>query len=261
MVLQPGWRYPFGAMGQALLDAVSRELVKSGIDPGAWALGWARVLPSVVLVPAFGLRALPVFAQALFAFILAACVTPALGPLLAAREPSFVSLLVQVATGLPVAVSAATTLWAAGMTGNLLDELRGATPGPGLVPSVDSGTTPLGVLLSLGAAAAFLELGGPVRLTEALSVLEPISEQNIWQVVRTLGQGVQLAVLISAPLLAFALFFEVFQALITRAASSPGISFNWLPVRALALLAIVALLLERLVRGLALWMDGHLPPG
>jgi hypothetical protein len=74
-------------------------------------------------------------------------------------------------------------------------------------------------------------------------------------------QGVQLAVLISAPLLAFALFFEAFHAVITRATSSPGMSFNWTPVRALALLAIVALLLERLVRGLVLWMDGQLPPG
>jgi type III secretion protein T len=247
-------------MGQVLLDALSRELVSSGIDPAAWALGWARLLPSVVLVPAFGLRALPVFAQALFAFILAACVAPALAPLLTSQQPSFVTLLVQVATGLPVAVGAAATLWAASMTGNLLDELRGSTPALTLVPSVDSGATPLGVLLSLGAAAAFLELGGPARLTEALSVLQPISEQNIGQVVRTLVQGVQLAVLISAPLLAFALFFEVFHALIARATSS-SLIFDWVPVRSICLLALVGLLLDRLVRGLILWMDGQLPPG
>jgi hypothetical protein len=45
----------------AALDVLHRD----GIDLERLGLGWARVAPAVVLVPAFGLRALPRTAQAL----------------------------------------------------------------------------------------------------------------------------------------------------------------------------------------------------
>ena len=248
------------AGAEDLVEAVARELSLSGIDPAAWALGWARLVPSLVLVPAFGLRALPVFAQVLFALILAACVAPALGPLTSTEQPWFVAMLVQLASGLPVAVSAAVTLWAATMAGNLLDQLRGATQMQATFVSVEGPATPFGILLSLGAAIAFLRLGGPARLAEALSVTVLATEQSIRGVAMALAQGIQIAVLISAPFIAAMLFFELVQILISRATSPANVAPSLAPVRSIALLAIAALLLDRLLEGLVLWMDSRLPP-
>jgi type III secretory pathway component EscT len=247
-------------MGQVLLDTLSLEFSKAGIDPGACALGWARLLPSVLLVPAFGLRALPFFVQALFAFILAVCVAPSLTAFAWTDQPWMITLGEQLVTGLPVAVSAAVTLWAATMTGNLLDELRGATRFESSLATVDSPATPLGVLLSLGAAAAFLKLGGASRLAAALSVPRTLSEQTLRQVASSIIEGIQIAVLLSAPLLALALFFAAFQAVVARFANTSNKLSGLAPLRSIAMLAIVALLLDRIFEGLVLWMDSRLPP-
>jgi type III secretion protein T len=170
-------------------------------------------------------------------------------------------MLLQLASGLPVAVSAAVTLWAATMTGNLLDELRGATHVQSTFSSIEGPATPFGILLSLGAAIAFLKLGGPARLAEALSATQPATEQSLRGVAIALAQGIQVAVLISAPFIAIVLFFELFQALISRATNPANLAPSLVPVRSIALLAIVALLLDRLLEGLVLWMDTRLPPG
>jgi len=245
----------------AFFDSLVQEIARSGIDPLAWVLGSARLVPSVVLIPAFGLRALPIVTQLSFAFILAAGVAPALGPLGATEQPWLVSLLTQLLSGLPVAVSAAITIWAATMTGNLVDELRGASEASTRFVTVDSEVSPLGVLFSLGAAVMFLELGGPARLVEALSVEAPLSEQRLEDVAMALAGGVQLAILIAGPLLAVVPFFELLQALIARAAHPVALSAVMAPLRAIALVAIVALLLDRFMEGVALWMSSRLPAG
>jgi type III secretory pathway component EscT len=235
------------------------ELSRWGLDPEAWLRGVARLIPTVLLVPAFGLRALPFPAQLLFAFILAASTLPQAAIHQPLQGPWLLALLGEVARGLPVAVSAAATIWAAAMAGNLLDELRGAQH-PGEFPVVDSDSGPFGVLLSLAASVSFLELGGPARLAEALASDAAVAPFSVWSLVHGAITGIQLAVLITAPLLVLLLVIEVFHALVARV-TSPGL---WLPLlaplRALSLLAIAALLLDRLVEGLALWMHSTLQP-
>jgi len=247
--------------GQALLDALARELSQTGIDPRAWLLSWARLLPSVVLIPAFGLRALPVFARALFAFVLASSVAPALAPWAATERHWLLVLGAQVSAGVPVATSAALTIWVATMAGGLIDEARSGRLLQTEFESVDSAASPLGVLLSLGASVAFLSLGGPARLTEALASAEPISRASLEGVARALADGCQVAVLIAAPLLLAVAFLEVFRALLSRISNQLLSTSLLAGLRPLALLAIVALLLDRLVEGLVLWMNAKLPPG
>lgn len=239
-----------------LLPLVLQELDRWGVDPESWLLAAARLLPAVLLVPAFGLRALAFPARVLFAFILAASTLPLAASSPPLRGPWLIALLSEVTRGLPLAVSAATTIWAAGMAGNLLDEARGAHH-PGEFPVADSPSGPLGVLLSLAASICFLELGGPARMAAALAdgTLDP---SYVRHVVRGAVAGVQLAVLIAAPLLVLLIVVEVFHALVARA-TSPGL---WLPLlaplRTLSFLAIAALLLDRLIEGLALWMHSAL---
>jgi type III secretory pathway component EscT len=248
---------PSSVSSPDLLPLLLAELGRWGLDPEGWLRGVARLIPTVLLVPAFGLRALPFPAQLLFAFILAASTLPLASTSQPLHGPWLLALLGEVARGLPVAVSAAATIWAATMAGNLLDELRGAHH-PGEFPLVDSASGPFGVLLSLAASISFLELGGPARLAEALATGAPVDSVNVWQLVRGAIGGIQLAVLIAAPLLVVLLVIEVFHALIARV-TSPGLWLSLLaPLRALSFLAIAALLLDRLVEGLALWMHSTL---
>jgi type III secretory pathway component EscT len=196
-------------------------------------------------------------AQVLFAFMLAASTLPLVATSQHVQGPWLVALLSQVARVLPGTVSAAATLWAAAMAGNLLDEVRGAHQ-PTDFPLVDSASGSFGVLLSLAASIAFLELGGPARLAESLAGARAVDSSALWALVRGAVGGIQVAVLIAAPLLVAAIVIEVFHALIARA-TSPAL---WLPVltplRALSLLAIAALLLDRLMEGLALWIHSSL---
>ncbi len=188
------------ALEPGLLSELLRELSRSGVDAAAWLLASARLLPSVLLIPAFGLRALPVLAQVSFAFILAGSVLPSFAPLAASDQPWLLAVVTELLRGLPVALGAATTIWAATMAGNLMDELRGTAPDPA-ADITDSPAGPLGVLLSLAACVAFLQFGGPARLTEALATPAASLPGGVQAVVRGLVGGVQLAVLIASPLL------------------------------------------------------------
>jgi type III secretory pathway component EscT len=233
------------------------ELSRAGLAPGAWLLAAARVMPSVLLVPAFGLRALPLLARAAFALILAACVAPALAPGMPVTRVAVDTLLWQAWIGLPVAVSAASALWVATMAGNVIDGLRGVqATAPFAV--VDSEATPLGVLLSLAASLGFLLLGGPAALVSALIAARAPSEDSLLGVALGVAQGINVAVLLAAPLLVIAVVCEVASALIQRAAQATAFGNVLAPARALVIVLFTALLLDRVVEGLKLWLDRQL---
>lgn len=59
---------------QSLVATTIAELSKAGIDVAGLGLAWARVMPTVTIVPAFGLRALPAPARAVMALVFAATI-------------------------------------------------------------------------------------------------------------------------------------------------------------------------------------------
>src|ERR1700684_1850066 len=139
------------------------------VDLAALGLAWARAMPAVTLIPAFGLRAVPAAARAVMGLALAASTAPALAPIAASPSRPWVMLaLGEVARGLPVALAAAVPLWAATMAGGVDGALRGSQADP-RVPTVERAATPLGVPMSLLASAIFLATGGPARVVEALA--------------------------------------------------------------------------------------------
>jgi flagellar biosynthesis protein FliR len=250
---------PSGAVeAQSWLSALLAEFARSGVDAGAWLLGAARVVPSVVLIPAFGLRALPFMAQVLFAFVLAASIAPAFSPLAVGGDGWLWVLSGEMLKGLPIAVSSAATLWAATMAGNLIDELGAGALATQAFATSESAAGPFGSLLSLAAAAAFLELGGPARLTFALSEPVEFTLQGLRAVVANLVGGVQIAVLLGAPFLVLTLFVLVFHGLVSRATNAALWSSLLGPLRALLLLGALGLLLDRLLEGWLLWANAHL---
>lgn len=215
-----------------------------------WARAWARLTPLVVLVPAFGLRAAPAPMRAALAFSLAVAVAPAVQPT-APAAPFPVALAAEFLRGVPVAVVSATTLWIASMAGGLMDNLRSSQETLGL-PNVEASSTPLGALLSMLVAIAFLQGGGAAQAALAVARSEPVTRQALVSLANALAGGVAVAAAVAAPVLAVALVVEVASALLARAATPAFIQPTLAPLRTLAILGVAALLLDRMAEFLVM---------
>ncbi|MCL2777251.1 MAG: flagellar biosynthetic protein FliR [Polyangiaceae bacterium] len=224
-------------------------------DLAAMGLAWARVMPTVTLVPAFGLKALPTSARGILGLALAAAIYPSLVPIVVAERslPWAFMALEQMALGMPVALAAAIPLWAAAQAGGLVDVLRGSPDGPGLAV-IEGRASSFGVLFGVFASVVFLSTGGAARAAEALSITmnstHPVFALLV--VARNLVSGITLSLAIGAPVLAASIVLELTFALIARAASPAQVHALFAPVRALGLLAIVAIVLERIASLIAL---------
>ena len=229
-----------------LLESLDRVIESSGLDLGAWGLAWARTLPAVAIVPAFGLRAVPVPVRVAMAVVLAASVAPAMRPIAESGGSWPLLLLLEVGRGLPVALTAAVALWAATMAGGLIDNLRNVKDSLAL-PNVEQGATPTGALLAMLVAVAFLQTGGPARVAEALSdpglsIVVPLT-----RAVHNLKSGIELAVAVAAPVLVASVVVEVGAALIARAMSPAFVQPLLAPLRSIAILGVAAVFFDRML--------------
>jgi len=229
-----------------ILDAL-RGLVGTG--PGPWLLGWARALPVVILVPAFGLGALALPIRVVLSLSIAVCVAPGLSAVPLDGVPLALAILREALRGVPVALATAATLWAAVMAGGLLDTLRGARDGVEL-PVLDEPSSPFGVLFGLLVALGFLEAGGAERLARALG--EPRLHTTFAVAAERLADSVGVAVAVAAPLVAGAVLLEVGSALVACAASPAYVAPLLAPLRALGVLVVAWLALDRVVELLVL---------
>jgi flagellar biosynthesis protein FliR len=194
----------------------------------------------MILVPAFGLPAVPAAARVGFALMLGACIAPALS--IPDALPFGLALTLQALRGLPVAISAAATLWAASMGGALIDELRRGRD----VPLVSPQSGPANVLLTLVAALAFLQTGGPVRIGSALAREPEALRGLLSQVVRNLLSGVEVAIAIAVPFVVASVFIDVVSHLATRSLPATSLQSTWALLRSLFFLLLFAALLDRL---------------
>jgi flagellar biosynthesis protein FliR len=238
-----------------VVGTVAEAFARSDVDLGAFGLAWARVMPAVTIVPAFGLRALPTAARAVMGLAFAAAVFPALVPEAStSSQPWAVLALAEVARGVPVALAAAVPLWAATMAGGVADALRGSQDAP-RVPVVEGAATPLGVPMSLLASAIFLATGGPAHVVAALA-LHPVGAHPVLAAADDLVAGIGLAVALGGPLLAAAIVLEIAGALVARAAAPAQVHALLAPLRALGTLAVMAVVLERMATALATAVRG-----
>ncbi len=231
-------------------------LATLGVDLRGWVLAWARVTPALTLVPAFGLNGLPAQTRAALGLALAVSIAPSLLPV-QLSAPFGVALVLESARGLPVALSAAGALWAAGMAGGLADNIRGARETQAL-PVLDEDVSPLGALLSLLVALLFLESGGAARVAAALTSNVTVSQGLLWQVAVGLTQSIELALAVAAPVVAVSIIVELANALIARSATPAHIVALLAPLRSVLILVTFALLFERMASLLAL-VAAHSP--
>lgn len=237
-----------GRAGGGVVSEVARAFGAGGVPLDALGLAWARVVPTVAIVPAFGLKALPAPVRGVLGLALAACIFPALIPIAdagaRANIPWALLALEEMARGLPIALAAAIPLWAATMAGGLVDALRGAqdmTP----FTVIEGRPTPLGVPLALLASALFLALGGPSRVVYALAT-RPLGTSPLLAASHDITAGIGLAVALAGPLLAAAVVLEIAAVLVARAASPAQIHALIAPLRALGLLAVIGIVLDRM---------------
>ncbi|MEZ4224139.1 MAG: flagellar biosynthetic protein FliR [Polyangiaceae bacterium] len=240
-----------GSLSPSLLSTVVELAGELGLDLSSWGLAWARLAPTLVLVPAFGLRAIPAPARAVLGLTMAATLAPALAT---ARDPALPWALqagYEALRGLPVAIGAASMLWAASQAGGLIDNLRGGREAANL-PNVESGSTATGAMLSMLASIAFLESGGAARVLTALLRVDDDVQHAFSRVVITLLSSIEISIAVIAPVVAASIVLEVASALVSRAASPAYAQPLLAPLKSLALLGVFALVLERIVELLAL---------
>ena len=235
-----------------LFDALAAVFAQNGIDPRAWALGFARATPAVTLVPAFGLSAVPAQTRLVLGLSLGLCIAPALaqGQGSGLQLPFVVAFAREALIGLPVALLASLSVYVATMAGGLIDDLRGGKETVTL-PALPDPMPPVAVLFGLLAAVAFLETGGAARVAGALAT--PMVVGASWSTVsRAFAGSVELAFAIAAPMAVASVLIETASALIARAATPASIGPVLAPLKSVALLGMLALVLERVAELLAL---------
>jgi type III secretory pathway component EscT len=235
-----------------LLPEIMQVLEAEGVNLTGLGLAWARTTPLVVLVPAFGMRALPAPARVVVALAFAASIMPAAGLVTTShtpRAPWVLLVLGELLHGLPVAVATAVPLWAATMTGDLMDAFRGGEPSRISSPVVEGQASPIGVLLSMLASAIWLGTGGPARAVSAL--VGAVGEHPVLQAAHTIVNGITLAISLGAPIVVVSVVLEIGLALITRAAAPAQVTALIAPLRSFAILGAIALVIDRIARVLA----------
>jgi type III secretory pathway component EscT len=215
-----------------------------GEDPTALALAWARAMPLVIIVPAFGLGAVAAPVRVALGLGIAGAIAPALRGSVDSSVPFWLALLREAASTLPLALGTAAILWAAVMAGGLVDNLRGAHEGTEL-PVLGEPATPLGALFGLLVLLGFLETGGAERVARALAA--PRLESSFAVAAERLADSAGIAVAIAAPLVAASILLELASAFVARAASPAYVAPLVAPVRSFGVLFVVWLALERVV--------------
>ena len=77
------------------VDTMVAALEAGGLDLRAWGLAWARFAPTIAIVPAFGLRAVPAPARIALGLALAASIAPAVAPAANPAHPWPLQLLIE----------------------------------------------------------------------------------------------------------------------------------------------------------------------
>lgn len=229
----------------SLADALAAVFAEIGVDPRAWALGFARATPAVTLIPAFGLAAVPASTRLVLGLAFGLCVAPALAETASHSGSLLVGLGREALVGLPVALLGSLSAYVAMMAGGLVDDLRGGRESVTL-PSLPEPLPPVAVLFALLSCVAFLETGGAARVAAALSRPVLAAGYSWTAVIQACSGAVELAFAIAAPLVVASVLLEAASALIARAASPAFIGPVLSPLKSVAVLGILALVLERI---------------
>lgn len=240
-----------------ILDAVLAEFQGERQNLLGWGVAWARLLPTLFVVPAFGLGLLPPSLRVAMALGLAVAIAPALSPVAVLSHAPWPALLASEALrGLPIAVSAAVSLWVAAIAGGVADTARRAQlthlDGP-----FGRGATPFATLLGLGAAIVFLQNGSAARLVARLADEGTFATGALTRAALDVAVGIGLGASIGAPLLIAALGMDVANGIVARERSSLSTEAVFASLRTIVVLVATAALLDRMVEAAVVLSPGR----
>ena len=242
------------------------------------ALGAARTVPIVWLVPAFGGRALPFALRLGIGFLLATFGLPHLTAGAAATLVHSASLAAclliaarEALVGASVGLVVSFFFSAAEAAGGLADVLRGASFAEVLAPDSGSRSSPLAALYLLTATVIFLELGGLGRLAvalgrsyEALPLAggPPLSSAGVQArlqlVLAASAKLLESAVGLAAPVIVALLLADVVMGVVGRVTPLLPVYFTAMPAKAVLSVGIVLLGLGALDAALVAGWPGWL---
>jgi flagellar biosynthetic protein FliR len=238
------------------LDALLAELDGGRATLLGWGVAWARVLPAMFIVPAFGLGILPPSLRAAMGLALAVAIAPALVPAAVATTVPWPALLgAELLRGVPIALSAAVALWVATVAGGVADaagRARLAVFGGPLGPRL----SPFSTLLGLGAAIVFLGNGSAARLVARLAAEGPFTGGALGHAALDLATGIGLGASVGAPVLVAALAVDVATGIVQRDRSALSLESLFAPLRTFVVLVATAALLDRMLEAVVLLSPG-----
>jgi flagellar biosynthetic protein FliR len=229
----------------------------------------ARLLPAILLVPAFGGQRVPIPAQIGLAGCLAACLFS--HSAYAGICPSGLIyaglLLKELALGLVLALAGVCIFEALRMAGQLIDGLRGASQARATMPQTGEQASPLGVMYMLLACVVFFELDGPVRFLNAVQAslkTLPIDRFPGEELLGRAGElvlaltstAIETGIRIAWPVAVSLLFVDVLLGFINRTAPAIQVFFLGMPLKAALGLLLVALTLDLAVAEFAAMLPG-----
>lgn len=244
----------------------------------ALALGAARSVPIVLLVPGFGGRALPLSLRVAIGLLLASFSLPHLtsgAVATALRAPGLAAWILLAAreglVGVTVGLVVSFFFRAAEAAGGLIDVLRGASFAEVIAPDSGTRSSPTGALYLLLATVVFLELGGIGRLAVALArsyEALPLAggpaapaaglESQLQLVVTASARLLESAVGLAAPVIVALLLADVALGVVGRVTPALPVYFAAMPLKGILSIGVVLLGLSALdaalVAGWPAWM-------
>ncbi len=234
-------------------DALVAEVHASGQSLVAWGIAWARVLPLVVLLPAFGLGFLPGVWRVAIAFMVGLSLAPALRlPAIDVASPWPSLVAEQIARGIPLALAASISLWAASVAGGIADTSL-SVPRVRLRTPRGPGGPPFETLMGLLAAILFLDGGGTTRALSRLADLPAGTTEPLRAAAFDLAAGIDVGASLAAPLLVVSLVMDMTSMVVARELPSIRSQSFLAPLRTLVVLVATAALLDRIVEGIAIF--------
>lgn len=226
----------------------------------ALALGAARSVPIVLLVPGFGGRALPAPLRVGIGLLLASFSLPhlTLGTASLMRGPGLGAWLLiaarEVLTGATVGLVVSFFFRAAEAAGGLVDVLRGSSFAEVLAPDSGARSSPTGALYLLLATVIFLELGGIGRLAVALArsyEALPLGggpgapavgvESQLQVMLAASAKLVESAVGLAAPVIVALLLADVALGVVGRVTPALPVYFAAMPLKGVLSIGVVLL--------------------
>jgi len=237
-----------------------------------FALGSARTLPFVWLIPAFGGPSLPARVRLALGFALSALCFPLIAGRVPSGGPVLLLLLAlrECGVGLVMGFVAACMFRAVEAAGRLTDTLRGANLADVIAPGEGSRSSPLGELLLLLSVVVFLEAGGAGILATALArSYEAVPLAATWSgparlhaaaflVIVASAKLIEDAIGLAAPALVALLLADLALGALGRAVPQIPLYFVGMPAKALLGVGAVLAGLATLDSALTLGFRGFL---